>query len=221
MGITLFQGFTDPSVTTFEKWGLIIVVVVALLGLLYAWLLTGQVLKQSPGDAKMKHLADAIQKGGNAYLSRQFRTILLIVFVLAVFIYFTGLGQSTANTSAYGNPGWLIGLGRASGFLMGAAFSGLVGYIGMNMAMKANSRVAQAARSSFAQALSIGYRAGTITGMLTDGLGLLGGTIIFIIFFKDAPLVLLGFGFGGTLLALFMRVGGGIYTKAADVGADL
>ncbi len=221
MGITLFQGFTDPSVTTFEKWGLIIVVAVAILGLLYAWLLTGQVLKQSPGDAKMKHLADAIQKGGNAYLSRQFRTILLIVFVLAVFIYFTGLGQSTANTSAYGNPGWLIGLGRAGGFLMGAAFSGLVGYIGMNMAMKANSRVAQAARSSFAQALSIGYRAGTITGMLTDGLGLLGGTIIFIIFFKDAPLVLLGFGFGGTLLALFMRVGGGIYTKAADVGADL
>ncbi|MBI4188224.1 MAG: sodium-translocating pyrophosphatase [Chloroflexi bacterium] len=221
MGITLFQGFTDPSVTTFEKFGLIIVLVVAVLGLLYAMMLRGQVLRQSEGDDKMKHLASAIQKGGNAYLNKQFRTILLLVFVLAVFIYFTGTGQSSANVSAYGNPGWLIGLGRAAGFLMGATFSGLVGYIGMNMAMKANSRVAQAARSSFTQALSIGYRAGTITGMLTDGLGLLGGTIIFIIFFKDAPLVLLGFGFGGTLLALFMRVGGGIYTKAADVGADL
>src|SRR3989304_1909334 len=126
MGITLFQGFTDPSVTTFEKWGLIAVVGVAILGLLYAWLLTGQVLKQSPGDAKMMHLADAIQKGGNAYLSRQFRTILLIVFVLAVFIYFTGIPESPANLSQYGNPPWLIGLGRAAGFLMGAAFSCLV-----------------------------------------------------------------------------------------------
>jgi K(+)-stimulated pyrophosphate-energized sodium pump len=219
MGITLFQGFTDPSVTTFEKWGLIIVLAVAILGLLYALLLRKQVLDKSEGDDKMKHLAAAIQKGGNAYLTKQFRTILLLVFVLAVFIYFTG--QASSSTSEYGNPGWLIGLGRAAGFLMGAAFSGMVGYIGMNMAMKANSRVAQAARSSFAEALLVGYRAGTITGMLTDGLGLLGGTIIFILFFKDAPLVLLGFGFGGTLLALFMRVGGGIYTKAADVGADL
>ncbi len=91
----------------------------------------------------------------------------------------------------------------------------------MNMAMRGNVRVAEAARHDFVRALKIAYRTGTITGMLTDGLGLLGGTIIFIIFFKDAPLVLLGFGFGGTLIALFMRVGGGIYTKAADVGADL
>jgi K(+)-stimulated pyrophosphate-energized sodium pump len=121
----------------------------------------------------------------------------------------------------YNNPQWLIGLGRAGGFLMGAIFSATVGYIGMNMALRANVRVAEASRHSFTEALKIGYRAGTITGMLTDGLGLLGGTIIFLIFFKDAPLVLLGFGFGGTLIALFMRVGGGIYTKAADVGADL
>ncbi len=104
---------------------------------------------------------------------------------------------------------------------MGAGFSALVGYIGMNMAMQGNIRVAEASRTSFVEALKIAYRTGTITGMLTDGLGLLGGTMIFIIFFKDAPLVLLGFGFGGTLIALFMRVGGGIYTKAADVGADL
>ncbi|MEK7353898.1 MAG: sodium-translocating pyrophosphatase [Chloroflexota bacterium] len=217
--ITLFQGFTDPVVTTFERLALIIVVVVAILGLLYAVYLARQVSRQSEGTEKMRHLSGAIQAGGRAYLKRQFRTILALIFALAVFIFFTG--YFAGGTSAYGNPVWLIGLGRAGGFLIGALFSGLVGYIGMNMALRANVRVAQAARTSFTQALSIGYRAGTITGMLTDGLGLLGGTIIFIIFFKDAPLVLLGFGFGGTLLALFMRVGGGIYTKAADVGADL
>jgi K(+)-stimulated pyrophosphate-energized sodium pump len=116
---------------------------------------------------------------------------------------------------------WFIALGRALAFIMGASFSAMVGFIGMNMAVQGNVRVAAASRTSFRKALSIAYRSGTITGMLTDGLGLLGGTIIFIIFGKASPDVLLGFGFGGTLLALFMRVGGGIYTKAADVGADL
>jgi K(+)-stimulated pyrophosphate-energized sodium pump len=114
-----------------------------------------------------------------------------------------------------------IAIGRSLAFMMGASFSALVGYIGMNMAVQGNVRVAAASRTSFNKALTIAYRSGTITGMLTDGLGLLGGTLIFIIFGKAAPDVLLGFGFGGTLLALFMRVGGGIYTKAADVGADL
>ncbi len=114
-----------------------------------------------------------------------------------------------------------IAFGRALAFAMGASFSALVGFIGMNMAVQGNVRVAAASRTSFKRALTIAYRSGTITGMLTDGLGLLGGTLIFIIFGKAAPDVLLGFGFGGTLLALFMRVGGGIYTKAADVGADL
>ena len=104
---------------------------------------------------------------------------------------------------------------------MGASFSLMVGQLGMRMAVQANVRVASASRRGFNEALSIAYYAGTITGMLTDGLGLLGGTLIFIIFGKAAPDALLGFGFGGTLLALFMRVGGGIYTKAADVGADL
>ncbi|MCB9451545.1 MAG: sodium-translocating pyrophosphatase [Anaerolineaceae bacterium] len=114
-----------------------------------------------------------------------------------------------------------VAIGRALAFAMGSTFSALVGFIGMNMAVQGNVRVAAAARSSFKRALTIAYRSGTITGMLTDGLGLLGGTLIFIIFGKASPDVLLGFGFGGTLLALFMRVGGGIYTKAADVGADL
>ena len=116
---------------------------------------------------------------------------------------------------------WAIAFGRALAFIMGSGFSALVGFIGMNMAVQGNVRVAAAAKTSFKKALTIAYRSGTITGMLTDGLGLLGGTMIFIIFGKAAPDVLLGFGFGGTLLALFMRVGGGIYTKAADVGADL
>ncbi len=116
---------------------------------------------------------------------------------------------------------WWIAVGRAVAFAMGASFSATVGFIGMNMAVQGNVRVAAASRVSFKKAMTIAYRSGTITGMLTDGLGLLGGTLIFIIFGKAAPDVLLGFGFGGTLLALFMRVGGGIYTKAADVGADL
>ena len=217
MGITLFEGFRIG--TTFEKFALIAVLGVAILGLLYAAFLTRQILREPEGNDKMKHLARAIRIGGNAYLMRQFRTILLVIFVVAVFVFFSGWFAST--TSVYGNPKWLVGLGRAGGFLMGALFSATVGYLGMNMAMQGNVRVAEAARSSFTKALKIAYRSGTITGMLTDGLGLLGGTIIFIIFFKDAPLVLIGFGFGGTLLALFMRVGGGIYTKAADVGADL
>jgi K(+)-stimulated pyrophosphate-energized sodium pump len=114
-----------------------------------------------------------------------------------------------------------VAIGRAVAFAMGASFSAAVGFIGMNMAVQGNVRVAAASRQSFKRALTIAYRSGTITGMLTDGLGLLGGTMIFIVFGKAAPDVLLGFGFGGTLLALFMRVGGGIYTKAADVGADL
>jgi len=217
MPITLFEGFRVA--TTFEKYALIGVVVIALLGLLYAAFLTRQILREPKGNEKMMRIANAIRTGGNAYLARQFRTILLLIFIVAVFVFFTG--WFAGGTSAYNNPKWLIGLGRAGGFLMGAIFSALVGYIGMNMAMQGNVRVAQAARSSFTKALQIAYRTGTITGMLTDGLGLLGGTIIFIIFFRDAPLVLLGFGFGGTLIALFMRVGGGIYTKAADVGADL
>lgn len=115
-------------------------------------------------------------------------------------------------------------IGRAGAFLMGAVFSAMVGFVGMNMAVQGNVRVAAAAVDSkrgYKDALRIAYRSGTITGMLTDGLGLFGGTIIFLIYGIASPDVLLGFGFGGTLLALFMRVGGGIFTKAADVGADL
>src|SRR4051812_16319735 len=107
-------------------------------------------------------------------------------------------------------------------FLVGATFSWLVGYVGMSLAVRGNLRVAAAARTSYGGALQLGYRTGTITGMLTDGLGLLGGTVIFMLYGGEHAFEgLLGFGFGGTLLALFMRVGGGIFPKAADVGADL
>ena len=129
---------------------------------------------------------------------------------------------SKENTpQAYQQILLIIGVARMIAFVMGASFSLAVGQLGMRMAIQANVRAASAARRGFNESLSIAYYAGTITGMLTDGLGLFGGTIIFMIFGRAAPDALLGFGFGGTLLALFMRVGGGIYTKAADVGADL
>jgi K(+)-stimulated pyrophosphate-energized sodium pump len=132
------------------------------------------------------------------------------------------LNLTVENSPAYYNQILLIiGIGRTIAFIMGATFSLMVGQLGMRMAIQANVRAASAARRGFNESLSIAYYAGTITGMLTDGLGLFGGTVIFIIFGRAAPDALLGFGFGGTLLALFMRVGGGIYTKAADVGADL
>ncbi|HEY5984210.1 MAG TPA: sodium-translocating pyrophosphatase [Anaerolineales bacterium] len=130
-------------------------------------------------------------------------------------------GTPIANPAGFRQVQFLIGIARALAFVMGALFSLTVGQIGMRMAIQGNVRVASASRRSFGDALRIAYRAGTITGMLTDGLGLLGGTVIFIVLGIAAPDALLGFGFGGTLLALFMRVGGGIFTKAADVGADL
>jgi K(+)-stimulated pyrophosphate-energized sodium pump len=198
--------------TAFESASLWAVVVTAILALVYAaWLARG-ILACDQGTARMQSVAGAIRSGANTYLRTQFRRVLLVIVVLTVALYLT---------AALANQPLSISVGRAAAFLMGSLFSAAVGYIGMTMAVQGNVRVASAARRSFSEALRIGYRAGTITGMLTDGLGLLGGTLIVIIYGKMAPEVLLGFGFGGTLLALFMRVGGGIYTKAADVGADL
>src|SRR3989344_9225910 len=180
----------------------------AIFGLLYAVFLVRQVLREPQGNEKMIKIAQAIRLGANTYLKRQFKTIALLVVFLAAALYFTAPDQT-------------IAIGRALAFLAGAIFSATVGLVGMNMAVQGNVRVAEAAKTGLGKALKIGYRTGTITGMLTDGLGLLGGTLIFMAYGEQAYEVLLGFGFGGTLLALFMRVGGGIYTKAADVGADL
>jgi K(+)-stimulated pyrophosphate-energized sodium pump len=197
---------------------------IAIMSLLYAWWLRGNVLRKDKGTQKMQEVWNAIRVGADAYLNRQLRTILPLIGVLAGALFFSVyVVQPTPEAAeVFGsNAQSIVAVGRMLAFILGASFSLIVGQYGMRMAVQANVRVASASRRSFNEALSIAYYAGTITGMLTDGLGLLGGTSIFIIFGKAAPDALLGFGFGGTLLALFMRVGGGIYTKAADVGADL
>ncbi len=173
------------------------------------FMLVNQVIGADQGTERMREVGEAIRQGANAYLARQFKAIFWLMLVLTILIYFT-----TESIQQ-------VAIGRAAAFFVGATFSWLVGFVGMSLAVRGNLRVAAAARTSYGSALQLGYRTGTITGMLTDGLGLLGGTIIFMIYGVRAYEVLLGFGFGGTLLALFMRVGGGIYTKAADVGADL
>ena len=201
---------------------------VAILGLIYALILRRQILREDKGTPEMQEVWSAISLGADAYLNRQLRTILPFIAILTVALFLSvfivpptehAIDRFPDNTEQ--EVRFIIGIGRALGFVMGATFSLMVGQIGMRMAVQGNVRVASAARTSFSDALRIGYRSGTITGMLTDGLGLLGGTAIFIFFAKAAPDALLGFGFGGTLIALFMRVGGGIYTKAADMGADL
>ncbi|MCH7663266.1 MAG: sodium-translocating pyrophosphatase [Chloroflexi bacterium] len=201
---------------------------IAILGLLYAILLRSQILKEDKGTEKMQEVWNAIRDGADAYLGRQLRSILPLIAILTVVMYFSVTIVPPTPEAIHRFEGVpeeqvkiYIGLGRAIGFIMGSLFSLTVGQIGMRMAVQANVRVASAARYSFGNPLRIAYRAGTVTGMLTDGLGLLGGTLIFVVFGIAAPDALLGFGFGGTLLALFMRVGGGIFTKAADIGADL
>jgi K(+)-stimulated pyrophosphate-energized sodium pump len=216
------------NVTQFEFvsiWG---VLCIALLGLGYAFLLKTQIMKKDKGTKEMQDIWGAIRQGADAYLSRQLKSILPLIFALTVVLFLsvyvippTDEALQRFSTMSPDMVRFIVGLGRAAAFIMGAFFSLIVGQFGMRMAVEGNVRVASASRRSFAEALQIAYRTGTITGMLTDGLGLLGGTVIFIIFGIASPDVLLGFGFGGTLLALFMRVGGGIFTKAADVGADL
>lgn len=205
-----FSLFGDPRFKPIEVYGLLAILAVALAGLLYAAMLVKQVRRADQGTAKMQSIAAAIREGANAYLAAQFKKVGPLIVIITIFLYFSYTGAIDAFR-------W----GRAGAFLVGAIFSALVGFIGMRLATEGNLRVAAAAKHSYGEALQLGYRTGTITGMLTDGLGLLGGTLIFIIFGEQAYEALLGFGFGGTLLALFMRVGGGIYTKAADVGADL
>jgi K(+)-stimulated pyrophosphate-energized sodium pump len=216
------------NATVFETVSLWVVLCIAIIGLLYALLLRKQVMRNDKGSTQMQQIWNAIREGADAYLGRQLRTIIPLIIVLTVVLFFSVYLVSPSEAASARFTGYsegqiklFVGLARAIAFVMGAVFSLLVGQFGMRMAVQGNVRVAAAARSSFADALKIAYRSGTITGMLTDGLGLLGGTAIFLYMGMDAPDALLGFGFGGTLLALFMRVGGGIYTKAADVGADL
>jgi len=197
-----------------EKIGLFVALGVAFCALLYALMLVGQVMGADKGTAKMQAIAAAVREGANAYLARQLKVVAFLICVLVFVLFFSKYRSNDAISFDYA-------MGRAGAFLVGAIFSATVGFVGMRMATIGNLRVAAAAPIGFGKALMYGYRSGTITGMLTDGLGLLGGTVIFMMYGEHAYEALLGFGFGGTLLALFMRVGGGIYTKAADVGADL
>jgi len=205
-----FSLFSDPKYTPLEIGALLTVLCIAIAGLLYALLLVKQVTSASSGTKKMQEIASAVREGANAYLSAQFKKIGPLIIIITILLFITYQGSEGAFR-------W----GRSGAFLIGSIFSWLVGFCGMRLATIGNLKVATAAKRSYGEAMQLGYRTGTVTGMLTDGLGLLGGTLIFLLFGDMAYEALLGFGFGGTLLALFMRVGGGIYTKAADVGADL
>ena len=185
------------------------VLVISLIALAIAWGLRAQVLSHSEGTDRMKEIAGAVQEGAAAYLNRQFKT--LSFFVVIVFFLLFAL------------PGGVdVRVGRSVFFLLGALFSAAVGYNGMWLAVRANVRVAEAARQKSAEgAVKIAFRTGGVVGMTTVGLGLLGGSLVVALYRDNAPAVLEGFGFGAAMLAMFMRVGGGIFTKAADVGADL
>ena len=188
----------------------ILVLVIALGALAMAVVFRKQVLAAGEGTDNMKAIALAVQEGANAYLTRQFRTLA----IFAVIAFFALLVLPADDTT--------VRIFRSVFFLVGAAFSSAVGYLGMGLAVRANLRVAAAAETSGREpAMTIGLRTGAMVGMLTVGLGLLGASLVVLFFEDSAPDVLEGFGFGAALLAMFMRVGGGIFTKAADVGADL
>jgi K(+)-stimulated pyrophosphate-energized sodium pump len=201
-----------PALSGGERGFVAVIAVVAVAALAFAvWLVKG-VLAADQGTPKMQEIAKAVQEGAAAYLNRQFKT--LAVFAALVFILLLVLPVNSG--------GFSVQFGRALFFIVGAVFSASVGYIGMTIATRANVRVAAAARDGGSKrGFHIAFRTGGVVGMLTVGLGLLGSSIVLIIYNGNAPTVLEGFGFGGALLAMFMRVGGGIFTKAADVGADL
>jgi K(+)-stimulated pyrophosphate-energized sodium pump len=214
------------DLTALQQYAVWTVLIISIFGIAYAFYLRSMILAQDKGTTKMQEVWGFIKSGANAYLSQQFRTIAILIviltFVLGASVFI--IPPTREAVEHFGSPEaatlW-VAIGRAIAFLMGSLFSYTVGFVGMNVAVEGNVRVAAASRKGYNPAMQIAYRAGSVTGMLTVGLGLLGGTLIFMVFGIAAPDALLGFGFGGSLIALFMRVGGGIYTKAADVGADL
>src|SRR6266851_9000207 len=209
-GHNLAAGGGAVSLTGSNLTLVVVVGVIALLALAVAGWLVRDVLAASQGTAKMQEIAHAVQEGAAAYLRRQFRT--LGVFVVLIFFVLLLLPADGAGVR------W----GRSLFFVVGAVFSALTGFTGMSLTVRGNVRVAAAARESGERrAMRIAFRTGGVAGMFTVGLGLFGAALVVLIYKQDAPSVLEGFGFGAALLAMFMRVGGGIFTKAADVGADL
>ena len=187
-----------------------LVAVIALGSLAMAVIFRQQVLAAGEGTENMRRIAQAVQEGANAYLTRQFRT--LAIFAAIAFFALMALPADDVTVRIF----------RSVFFLVGAGFSAAIGYLGMSLAVRANLRVAAAANEVGRDpAMNIGFRTGAFVGMATVGLGLLGASVVVLAFQDEAPHVLEGFGFGAALLAMFMRVGGGIFTKAADVGADL
>ena len=220
-----YQAFTLSS----TEWGwLIFAAAVAVVALLLGVVLMRGVLKQEQGTDKMQEIAGAIQEGALAYLKRQFRTIGMIMIPLAVVVFVTSTAINkppTLETLVEGSQVLSFaqsGAFRTIAFIVGAIFSAAIGFFGMWLAVRGNIRTAAAARrSDFNAALKVAFRTGGVAGLLTAGLGLLGAVVIVMLFQNTSTSILIGFGFGGSLLALFLRVGGGIFTKAADVGADL
>ncbi len=209
--------------TSFENLALWVVWGTSLLALVYGFYLMAEILGKSRGTQKMIEINAEIKKGAKAYLIRQFSTIIWLVLGLMAVLYFTTVVDPSLGYSP--EQMLKIKIGRALAFFLGALASAVTGTVGMLLAVEGNVRVAAGAvAKGKKEALTIAFRTGSIAGMFTIGLGLLGATSIFLIFQTEASAisdVLVGFGFGGCLLALFMRVGGGIFTKAADVGADL
>src|SRR4051812_29312232 len=188
-----------------------VVAVVALAALAIGYMLLREVLAAGQGTKRMQEIGEAVQEGAQAYLKRQFRT--LGVFVVVVFLLLLALPADDLGER----------IGRSIFFVIGAVFSASIGYLGMWLATRANIRVAAASREPGGRekATRIAFRTGGVVGMFTVGLGLFGAALVVLVYAGQAPKVLEGFGFGAALLAMFMRVGGGIFTKAADVGADL
>ncbi|MFI6502322.1 sodium-translocating pyrophosphatase [Nonomuraea typhae] len=187
----------------------VVVAAVALIALAVAGGLVREVLAADQGTERMQNIARAVQEGAAAYLKRQFRTLAIFVILIPILLWFLP-GETDVK------------IGRSIFFVVGAVFSALTGFMGMWLAVRGNVRVAAAARTSGEKrAMRIAFRTGGVAGMFTVGLGLLGAAVVVLLYQGDAPGVLEGFGFGAALLAMFMRVGGGIFTKAADVGADL
>jgi K(+)-stimulated pyrophosphate-energized sodium pump len=218
-------GYQEFTLTSTEWIWLMISAATALIALAVGFVLAQGVLKADQGTDAMKEIALAIQEGAMAYLRRQFRTIGLILIPLVVVVFVTSTEVLKPVGFDGGSSGLSFvqsGLARTIAFVVGCFMSGLTGLIGMSLAVRGNVRTAAAARSgSLPAALTVAFRTGGVAGMFTVGLGLLGATTIIMLFQNTSSAILIGFGFGGSLLALFLRVGGGIFTKAADVGADL